>query len=261
MKLKIYQVDAFSDKVFAGNPAAVVPLQEWLPEEQMQKIAAENNLAETAFFVKNDKGYYIRWFTPTDEVPLCGHATLASAYVLFELLGYKEEKVVFDCKSGLLEVSKKDGWITMNFPVNKVESVVLNYNFKKAFGTSPIETYQSAGGYLLLVFSSGEEVKNIQPCFNDIAEWGTKAVVVTAKGKEFDFVSRMFAPKIGVNEDPVTGSAHTRLIPFWSERLGKTEMLAKQVSQRGGILKCKMLGNRVEMSGQAVLYLTGEIYI
>ena len=260
MKLKIYQVDAFADKVFTGNPAAVVPLQEWLTEEQMQKIAAENNLAETAFFVKNEKGFYIRWFTPTDEVPLCGHATLASAYVLFEMLNYKEEKIVFECKSGILEVTKNNEWLTLNFPVNKVEAVNLSCNFKKALGIDPIETYQGSN-YFLLVFSSDEEVKNMQPNFNELIEWDAKAIVVTAKGKEFDFVSRMFAPAIGVNEDPVTGSAHTRLIPFWSERLGKTEMLAKQVSSRGGYLKCKMLGDRVEMSGQAVLYLTGEIYI
>ncbi len=260
MKLKIYQVDAFADKVFTGNPAAIVPLEQWLPEEQMQKIAAENNLAETAFFVKNEKGFYIRWFTPTDEVPLCGHATLASAYVLFEILNYKEEKIVFECKSGILEVTKNKDWFTLNFPVNKVEAVNLTYDFKKALGINPAETYRDSS-YFLLVFASDEEIKNMQPNFNDIIEWDAKAVVVTAKGKEFDFVSRMFAPKIGVNEDPVTGSAHTRLIPFWSARLGKTEMLAKQVSSRGGILKCKMLGDRVEMSGQAVLYLTGEIYI
>ncbi|MCX6182033.1 MAG: PhzF family phenazine biosynthesis protein [Bacteroidetes bacterium] len=260
MKLKIYQVDAFADKVFTGNPAAIVPLEQWLPEEQMQKIAAENNLAETAFFVKNEKGFYIRWFTPTDEVPLCGHATLASAYVLFDLLNYKEEKIVFECKSGILEVTKNEDWLTLNFPVNKVEAAILTYDFKKALGVNPTETYFGAT-YILLVFASDEEVKNMQPNFPEIAAWDAKAVVVTAKGKEFDFVSRTFGPAIGINEDPVTGSSHTRLIPFWSERLHKTEMLAKQVSSRGGVLKCKMLGDRVEMSGQAVLYLTGEIYI
>ena len=260
MKLKIYQVDAFADKVFTGNPAAIVPLETWLSEDQMQKIATENNLAETAFFVKNEKGFYIRWFTPTDEVPLCGHATLASAYVLFEILNFKEEKILFECKIGILEVTKKEDWLTLNFPVNKVESINLNYDFKKALGVNPIETYKGSN-YLMLVFSSVEEVKNMKPNFNELLEWNARAIIVTAKGKEFDFVSRMFAPAIGINEDPVTGSAHTRLIPFWSERLGKTEMLAKQVSSRGGILKCKMLGDRVEMSGQAVLYLTGEIYI
>ncbi len=261
MKLQIYQVDAFADKVFTGNPAAIVPLEKWLSEELMQKIAAENNLAETAFFVKNEKGFYIRWFTPTDEVPLCGHATLASAFVLFELLNYKEEKIIFECKSGILQVTKNADWLTLNFPVNSVQKVNLYHDFEKAFGTNPIETYQSSGGYYLLVFGSDDRVRNMKVNFNEILKWDAKAVVVTSKGKEFDFVSRMFAPKIGVNEDSVTGSAHTRLIPFWSERLNKTEMLAKQVSQRGGVLKCKMLGDRVEMSGQAILYLTGEIYI
>ena len=261
LKLKIYQVDAFASEVFTGNPAAVVPLDEWLSVELMQKIALENNLSETAFFVKEGNRFYIRWFTPTDEVPLCGHATLASAYVLFELLNYKEDKIVFECKSGLLEVIKNEEWITLNFPLNAVEKVNLHHNFTSAFGSIPVEVYQSIGGYYFLVFTSDEEVININPNFNEMLNWDARAVVVTAKGKEFDFVSRMFAPKIGVNEDPVTGSAHTRLIPFWSERLGKTEMLAKQVSQRGGVLKCKMLGERVEMSGQAILYMTGEIYI
>lgn len=261
MKLKIYQVDAFADKVFTGNPAAVVPLEKWLSEDLMQKIAAENNLAETAFFVQNEKGFYIRWFTPTDEVPLCGHATLASAYVMFEILQYKEDKIVFECKSGILEVTKDMDWLTLNFPVNALQKVDLNHDFEKAFGVNPVEMYQSNGGYDLLVFASDEEVINMKANFSEILKWDAKAVVVTSQGKDFDFVSRMFAPKIGVNEDPVTGSAHTRLIPFWSGRLGKTEMLAKQVSQRGGVLKCKMLGDRVEMSGQAILYLTGEIYI
>lgn len=261
MKLKIYQVDAFTDKVFTGNPAAVVPLEEWLSEELMQKIAAENNLAETAYFVKNEKGFYIRWFTPTDEVPLCGHATLASAYVLFEMLNYKKDKIVFECKSGILEVTKNEDWLTLNFPMNAVQKANLTHDFEKVFGANPIEMYQSNGGYYLLVFASDDVVINMKVNFNEILKWDAKAVVVTSKGKEFDFVSRMFAPKIGINEDPVTGSAHTRLIPFWSERLGKKDMLAKQVSQRGGVLKCKMLGDRVEMSGQAILYLTGEIYI
>jgi len=259
--LKIYQIDAFADKVFTGNPAAVVPLEEWLSEELMQKIAAENNLAETAFFVKNEKGFYIRWFTPTDEVPLCGHATLASAYVLFEILNYQEEKIMFECKSGILEVTKNADWFTLNFPLNAVQKANLTHDFEKAFGATPTETYQSNGGYYLLVFASDDIVINMKANFNEILKWDAKAIVVTSKGKEFDFVSRMFAPKIGVNEDPVTGSAHTRLIPFWSERLGKREMLVKQVSARGGVLKCEMLGDRVEMSGQAILYLTGEIYI
>ena len=260
MKLKIYQVDAFADKVFNGNPAAIVPLEQWLSEEQMQKIAAENNLAETAFFVKNEMGFYIRWFTPTDEVPLCGHATLASAYVLFELLNYKEERIVFECKSGILEVTKNEDWLILNFPVNKVEAVSLTYDFKKALSEIPVETYFD-GTYLMLVFASEQAVRNMKVDFAALMKWNARAVIVTAASSEFDFVSRMFAPAIGINEDPVTGSAHTRLIPFWSERLGKTEMLAKQVSARGGILKCKMLGDRVEMSGQAILFLTGEIYI
>jgi len=261
VKLKIYQVDAFANNVFEGNPAAVVPLEKWLSEEMMQKIAMENNLSETAFFVQQFDGFYIRWFTPTDEVPLCGHATLASAYVLFNELGYKENKIIFNCKSGSLEVRREEDWITLNFPVNELEAIEINSSFEEALAVRPLEAYQGNGGYTMLLFESDEVVKNIIPDFSKIITWDAKAVIVTAQGKEYDFVSRMFAPKIGVNEDPVTGSAHTRLIPFWSRRLGKTELLAKQVSARGGVLKCKMLGNRVEMSGKGVLYLTGEFFV
>ena len=260
MNLKIYQVDAFAEAIFTGNPAAVVPLEEWLSDAVMQKIAAENNLAETAFFVKNEKGFYIRWFTPTNEVPLCGHATLASAYVLFEILEFKGDKIVFECKSGILEVTKNENWFSLNFPANPVYSAKLNYDFNRALGKVPSQSF-SGSNYIVLLYDSEHDIISMRPNFAELATWDRVAIVVTAKGEKYDFVSRMFAPKIGINEDPVTGSAHTRLIPFWSQHLGKTEMIAKQVSSRGGILKCKMLGDRVEMSGQAVLYLTGEIYI
>jgi PhzF family phenazine biosynthesis protein len=261
MKLKIYQIDAFADKVFAGNPAAIVPLEAWLSEEQMQKIAAENNLAETAFFVKNKKGFYIRWFTPTVEIALCGHATLASAYVLFEILGYKEESVVFKCKSGILNVTKNESWLTLNFPSDKISPIDLSSDFQASLGKSPVEAYLGSNGYVVLVFPNQEDIASMQPDFFSLMEIKAKVITVTSKGNDVDFVSRVFGPAVGINEDPVTGSAHTRLIPFWSERLGKKELSARQISTRGGYLKCKMLGERVEMSGQAVLYLTGEIYI
>jgi PhzF family phenazine biosynthesis protein len=260
-KLSIYQVDAFTNEVYKGNPAAVVPLQEWLPPATMQSIAAENNLAETAFFVQEGNQFHIRWFTPMDEVPLCGHATLASAYVIFNELGYDAEVITFTCQSGLLSVSQKDGWITMNFPAIAVGEVPSTGRSKAAFGLEAKTEYSSEGKYVLFEFESSEDIQNISPDFNEMLKWEERAIIVTAKGDNFDFVSRMFAPKIGVNEDPVTGSAHTRLIPFWSNKLNKTSMLAKQLSYRGGILKCEHLNDRVEMIGEAALFLKGEIYI
>lgn len=259
--LKIYQVDAFSDEIYKGNPAAVVPLQEWLSVDVMQSIAAENNLAETAFFVKEGAQYHIRWFTPTDEVPLCGHATLASAYVIFNELGYEKDVISFTCKSGSLEVSQDDGWIKLNFPSNDLVLSSDNRVAELAFGKKPIATYTKDGYYIMFEFEHEDDIQNMNPNFNEMLTWDETAIIATAKGSEFDFVSRMFAPKIGVNEDPVTGSAHTRLIPFWSNKLDKTVLKAKQLSQRGGELKCEYLGDRVEMSGQAVLFLKGEIYV
>jgi len=261
MKLSMYQVDAFANQLFAGNPAAIVPLDNWISDDKMQALAAENNLAETAFFVKEGEEYYIRWFTPVDEVPLCGHATLASAHVIFNELGYEGDIIKFNCKSGELTVSQKEGWITLNFPAMLTTEIAVKDNAILAFGTKPVAAYISEKYYLMFEFDSEETIQNMNPNFNELLNWDERAIIVTAKSEKYDFVSRMFAPKIGVNEDPVTGSAHTRLIPFWSNKLGKSEMLAKQLSKRGGELKCKFLGDRVEMSGQSVLYLKGEIFI
>ena len=261
LTLKVYQVDAFASRVYTGNPAAVVPLKEWLAEEVMQNIAAENNLAETAFFVKNEDQYDIRWFTPTDEVPLCGHATLASAHVLFNELDYQGTEIAFNCKSGSLTVSKNGELLKLNFPSNPVTLEKFRKEATLAFGCTPLNVYSSEKYYLLFEFETEKEIVEMIPDFQAMTSWNETAIVVTAKGKKHDFVSRMFAPKIGVNEDPVTGSAHTRLVPFWANKLGKNTLFAKQVSFRGGELHCELKGNRVEMSGTAVLYLKGEIYI
>ena len=261
MKMQIYQVDAFASKAFTGNPAAVVPLKQWISESLMQQIAAENNLAETAFIVQEKDHYAIRWFTPETEVPLCGHATLASAYVIFTELNYPRADIHFMSKSGPLTTSRNKDWLTLNFPAMPVRSAEKETRFQDAFGVAPTEVQKSDGGYVLLVFEDEDIIHSLSPNYSQIIEWEEKAIIVSAPSVKYDFVSRLFAPKVGINEDPVTGSAHTRLIPYWSKKLNKKQLLAKQVSNRGGILKCVDLGDRVEMSGQAVLYLKGEIEV
>jgi PhzF family phenazine biosynthesis protein len=258
--LKIYQIDAFTNQVFKGNPAAVVPLQEWLPTEIMQQIAAENNLAETAFFVQENDTYHIKWFTPTVEIELCGHATLASAFVIYNYLNYDKNEIHFTCMVGDLLVTKNEDWITLNFP--SIETQIaknIPSVLSQAIGTHPIAFYDSKSKYVALLEDEAA-VQTCQPDFSLINQL-EKSLIITAKGKEVDFVSRFFAPQLGVNEDPVTGSAHCVLIPFWSKKLNKTELTAMQLSQRTGFLKCNHLGDRVEMSGQAVCYLIGEIFI
>lgn len=260
MKLTMYQVDAFTDKLFGGNPAGVVPLQEWLDDETMQKIALENNLSETAFFVKEENHYHIRWFTPTSEVPLCGHATLGSSFVIFNFIEKENQKLFFNSKSGELIVERKDDLLSLNFPAAKPEPVEMTDQFLNAFPFKPIEVLYAKDTYLFL-FENEKQIREMKPDYNAIANINAHAVIVTAKGDEVDFVSRFFAPKIGINEDPVTGFAHTLLTPFWSEKLNKKEMSALQVSPRGGTLFVENMGERVKISGKGVLYLTGEINI
>lgn len=257
MKLPIYQVDAFTSKLFGGNPAAVCPLDYWLEESVMQSIAAENNLAETAFFVKKENYYELRWFTPEAEVDLCGHATLASAYVIFDILKSETDKITFQTKSGKLEVTKRNNLLVMNFPSRKPVATETPEGLVEAIGKAPKEVLQSRD--LLMVYDSEEEVLSLQPDFSLLKKIDCFGYIATAKGNHVDFVSRFFAPKEGINEDPVTGSSHSTLIPFWAERLGKNELLARQISKRGGELFCKLLGDRVEIAGNAVLYLTGFI--
>jgi len=259
MKLKIYQIDAFASKTFEGNPAAVCPLDSWIDDSLMQKIAAENNLSETVFFVKEDEHYHIRWFTTSSEENLCGHATLASAYVLFEILDYKKQEIIFHSKSGVLKVSKTDELYTLNFPLNEVTKIDLEDKFIDAFNIKPIEIHKSMD--YLIVFKTEEDIYNLVPNFELIKQFDLRGVIVTAKSSQYDFVCRFFDPDCGVPEDPVTGSAFTQLVPYWAKVLKKKEFKAKQVSRRGGEVFAKFENERVYISGKAVKYLEGEIYV
>lgn len=260
MVLPIYQVDAFTSKIFTGNPAAVVPLIKWLDDNTLQNIAAENNLAETAFFVKEDESYHIRWMTPTVEVPLCGHATLASAYIIFNYLEKEINTIKFKSKSGELLVNKKEDLLELDFPSNRPHKTSRPKEIFECFGKEPIEVLAN-GFFLLVVFDSEEYIRTYSPKINLIKQLHPHAVIITAKGKEVDFVSRMFAPNSGIDEDPVTGSAHTVLTPYWSEKLNKKKLTAHQVSKRGGELFCEDLGERIKIMGKAALYLIGNIYL
>ncbi|MGR3809901.1 PhzF family phenazine biosynthesis protein [Jiulongibacter sp. NS-SX5] len=260
MKLKIYQADAFTSKVFGGNPAAIIPLEDWLSDELMQNIALENNLSETAYVVKKADRYEIRWFTPTIEVNLCGHATLAAAHILFEELNESGNIIHFDSKSGPLSVSRDSRGLTLDFPTEKPQAGSLPEGLADCFNVSATETL-IAGEDFFLVYQSEEEVKSLNPDFNKLAHIKCRGVICTAPGNEVDFVSRFFAPAAGINEDPVTGSAHVKLCPYWSERLGKQELTAWQTSARKGELICQDKGERTLISGSAVTYLKGEIWV
>jgi len=260
MKLQLFQADAFTSSLFKGNPAAVVPLDEWLPDEILQQVAAENNLSETAFFIPENDHYHIRWFTPKTEVNLCGHATLATAHILFNELNFKGGSISFNSKSGMLTVRKTSDKLQLDFPADIVKLVESNPLFTQAFGFGALATYKGKTDYLLL-FESEEIIRQMKPDFQLLYQIGARGIMVTAKGNEVDFVSRFFAPGVGIDEDPVTGSAHTSLVPFWSARLNKTQLTALQLSARGGQLWCTLSDDRVLISGHAVTYLKGEIEI
>ena len=256
---KIYQVDAFTDTLFGGNPAAVCPLEEWLSDELLQHIARENNLSETAFYVKDDNRYQIRWFTPTVEVDLCGHATFAAAYVLFHWEHHQGNEVYFySPRSGELSVTKQGELLTLNFPEDEVHPVELTSDLLAGFDHTPQSAFKGKTDYLL-VYKNEEEIKNLKPDILKISRVEARGIIVSAKGNEVDFVSRFFAPQAGVDEDPVTGSAHTTLTPYWAKVLGKSELSAIQLSQRKGHLKCKYVSPRVEISGKGKLYMAGTI--
>jgi len=261
MNIPIYQADAFTDKLFGGNPAAICPLNEWLPDETMQKIAIENNLAETAFFVKNETGYKLRWFTPEYEMDLCGHATLASAHILFTQLGYQADTIEFETvKAGTLIVKKDGDKYTMDFPSRPPIHIEPPVGLVDALGEKqPLEVLRSRDFFL--VYESENDIRDISPDFFALSKMDTVGVIVTAPGKDVDFVSRFFAPGAGIPEDPVTGSAHCNLIPYWAEKLGKNKLHALQISSRKGELWCELKGDRVLMSGKAVTYLKGEIFV
>jgi PhzF family phenazine biosynthesis protein len=257
--LPIYQVDAFTSNLFAGNPAAVCPLETWLPDEIMQKLAAENNLNETAFFIKEGEGYHLRWFTPEFEIDLCGHATLASAFVLFNYLDYAAEVIKFSTKSGELEVIKKGDLIELNFPSLMPEQCEVPEALLKGINFPPSKVLKSRDYFL--VYEEEALIKQIVPDFNYLNQLDTVGVIVTAASDKVDFVSRFFVPNSVIGEDPVTGSAHCNLIPYWAKELNKTTLTAKQLSARGGELFCQDQGDRVTMSGKAVLYIKGEYYL
>lgn len=259
MRLPIYQIDAFASHVFAGNPAAIVPLEAWLPDAAMQAIAAENNLSETAFFVKDGDGYGLRWFTPAVEVDLCGHATLASAHLIFTRLDPGQTRLRFATRSGILEVSRDGDRLAMDFPARPPVPCPRPPGLDAALGRAPVEVL-GARDYLC-VYASAADVRALTPDMAAVAALDRFAVCVTAPGEDCDFVSRFFAPAKGVPEDPVTGSAHCTLIPYWSARLGKSELRARQISTRGGELLCRQRGERVTIAGTAALYLEGHIVI
>ncbi len=260
MTISVYQVDAFSNTIFGGNPAAVCPIDHWLNDGLMQRMAMENNLSETAFIVKEDTGYRIRWFTPATEVKLCGHATLASAFVFFNILGYQGDTIIFQSQSGPLTVTREnDGRITLDFPSNPPE--LVNDPFPGIFAGLGIEkapVYKTSFDYMV-VLETQKEIEELHPNFTLLAKTPCRGIITTAKGDEADFVSRCFYPQSGIDEDPVTGSAHTIMVPYWAEKLKKNKMKAIQLSKRKGHLDCELIGDRVLMSGYGVLFMKGQI--
>jgi len=261
MKIPLYQVDAFASRVFAGNPAAVCLLDHWLDDSILQAVAAENNLSETAFLVRNADGFDLRWFTPVTEVALCGHATLASAFVLFSYQKWPEEQIRFQTrKSGVLVVTKRDDLLEMDFPAKPAYVQAPPAGLNEALRVTPREVLGSAED-LLVVLDSEKTVKAVQPDFFALERVACRGIIITARGDRSDFVSRFFAPRVGIPEDPVTGSAHCVLVPYWAGVLHKNDLHAFQVSKRGGELFCKQAGDRVKISGKAVLYMEGTITI
>ena len=260
MELDLYQVDAFAEGVFSGNPAAVIPLFEWLSDDLMQNIASENNLSETAFFVQKGEYFELRWFTSEVEVDLCGHATLASAHVLYEHLDYTDPVVVFETKSGRLFVDREGDRYSMDFPAWPVREIQVTERVAKALGERPVELYMGERD-MMAVFETEAQVRNLAPDYRLVSQLDGMCMICTAPGLDHDFVSRTFVPEHGIPEDPVTGSAHCTLVPFWAERLGKSTLHAYQASRRGGVLDCEHLGDRVKISGKSVTYMIGNIIL
>ncbi|MED1603252.1 PhzF family phenazine biosynthesis protein [Alkalihalophilus marmarensis] len=257
--MKYYVVDAFAEKVFEGNPAGVCIMEKWLPDDLMQNIAIENNLSETAFAVKERNGYHLRWFTPGGEIDLCGHATLATAYILMRFIETAQTSIRFNTMSGELTVNKKDDLYELDFPIIIPEKYPVSEGMIEALGVVPEEVYK--GRDLIFLLKSEDAVRNLTPDFEKLKQLPGLGVFVTGKGKNYDYVARAFFPRLNINEDPVTGAMQCSLVPFWTERLEKTEMVARQVSQRGGTIYCKNEGDRVKISGRAVLYSIGDIFI
>ena len=267
MSYPIYQVDAFTSELFKGNPAAVMPLEKWLPDETLQALAAENNLSETAFFVPepgvDDSDFHIRWFTPNIEVPLCGHATLASAWVIFNKLNWPAEHIRLHSKSGPLGVHKtQDDWLVLDFPNLPIEERETPALISEALAGAPTTAfYVPSDANYMVVLENEAAVKATQPDMRLLKELDNLGLIVTAPGETADFVSRYFAPGAGLDEDPVTGSIHSVLAPYWAETLGKTKLEARQLSSRGGLLRCELKGDRVAIAGQATFYMEGTVHL
>ena len=259
MQLQLFQVDAFAEQVFEGNPAAVVPLAEWPGDSLLKAIANENNLSETAFFVEGQDGFELRWFTPRAEVDLCGHATLASAHVLFRHLGHESDQIRFHTRSGPLTVTREGEGMAMNFPAITAGSTAPPQALIAGLGASP-KLVLAATDYIA-VFDSEDDIAALRPDFAQLDRLGLRGVIATAPGRSFDFVSRCFYPKLDVDEDPVTGSAHCQTAPYWAGNLGKPELRARQLSARGGTVRCRVEGDRVVLQGSAVDYMRGEIWV
>ncbi len=257
--IKCYFIDAFAEKVFEGNPAGVCVLQEWLPDELMLNIAKENNLSETAFVVKQNDAYHLRWFTPTEEVDLCGHATLATAFVLANFIEPEVETFRFDTRSGRLSVSRRGDLYEMNFPAYDLTEVLVTDEMEDAIGVRPLEAYM--GRDLLCVFEHENDIITMNPDLAKLMKIDGLLLQATAPGTKFDCVSRSFGPKVGIDEDPVCGSGHCHIIPYWAQRLGKNKLTARQVSLRGGTVYGEMQGERVKISGTAVLYAIADLYV
>lgn len=261
MILDIYQIDAFCKKAFTGNPAAIIPLENWLDDRVLQQIAEENNLAETAYIIQKDIGYHIRWFTPTVEVDLCGHATLGAAWVIYNILGHAQETIIFYSKSGELSVRKLDNKLQLDFPADKLTAIAMPSELPQALGAEVLGCYKGKSDYLV-VLSSEAVISALNPDISLLKRLGGRGVIVTAKGdKDYDFVSRGFFPQSGIDEDPATGSAHTTLTPYWYSQLGQSVFKAKQLSARGGYFDCIYKQDRILISGQCHLFLKGQIYI
>lgn len=261
MELRIYQVDAFHPEILRGNPAAVIPLAQWLPDETLQAIAGENNLSETAFFLPEQNGAIpLRWFTPNKEVRLCGHATLAAAHVLFQEIGLTAPIIRFSSLSGILEVERLAKGYRLNFPADKGTPISIPSPLQNALGIPILEAFQGNDD-LLLIAANQAQIANLNPDFNALLAFDVRGIIVSAPGEEVDFVSRCFYPRYGINEDPVTGSAHTLMMPYWAKKIGKLSLEARQISQREGILRCTLQGDRVLLEGQAITYLRGQIFL
>ena len=259
MKLPFYQIDAFTSEVFSGNPAGVCPLDSWLDDATMLAIAAENNLSETAFLVRGGPGYKLRWFTPETEVDLCGHATLASAFVIFTYLGGSDDAVRFETASGVLTVKRQGELLAMDFPSRVAHPCAVPEALVRGLGLEPSEVLLARD--YLAVYDSEEQIRSLRPDMPELSKLDALGIIASAPGSDCDFVSRFFAPRVGIPEDPVTGSSHCTLIPYWAGRTGKSELHARQLSRRGGELFCVNMGERVSIAGRAVTYLEGTIHV